>query len=67
MSKFKRALSMLLAIVMVFGSFSCLGAVVAPKASAAEGTSKIKTYAELDAQYNNFIYLGSEIYEIETA
>ncbi|MBR4859658.1 MAG: hypothetical protein IKU08_10805, partial [Clostridia bacterium] len=67
MSKFKRALSMFLAIVMAFGSFSCLSAVVTPKASAAEGTSKIKSYAELDALYNNFIYLGSEIYEVETA
>ncbi|MEE1137429.1 MAG: hypothetical protein U0M02_03015, partial [Acutalibacteraceae bacterium] len=66
MSKFKRALSMLLAIVMVFGSFSCLSAVVAPKASAAEGTSKVKKYAALAEQYDNFIYLASDIYEIET-
>ena len=67
MSKFKRALSVFLAIVMVFGSLSCLGAVVAPKASAAEGTSGVKSYADLAAQYDNFIYLASEIYEIETA
>ncbi len=67
MSKFKRALSVFLAIAMVFGSLSCLGAVVAPKASAAEGTSGVKSYAELAAQYDNFIYFGSEVYEIETA
>ena len=67
MSKFKRALSVILAVAMVFGSLSCLGAVVAPKASAVEGTSNVKSYAELAAQYDNFIYLASEVYEIETA
>ena len=60
MSKFKRALSVILAIAMVFGSLSCLGAVVAPKASAAEGTSKIDSYDSLAAAYNNFVYFGTE-------
>jgi len=65
MSKFKRALSMILAIAMVFGSLSCLGAVVAPKASAAEGTSKVDSLASLDAAYDNYVYFGTEFYEID--
>ena len=65
MSKFKRALSVILAIAMVFGSLSCLSAVVAPKASAAEGTSKVDSYDSLAAAYDNFIYFGTEFYEID--
>ena len=65
MSKFKRALSLFLALIMVFGTFSCLGA-VAPMASATEGTSSIKKYADLAAAYDNFVYVGTEAYEIET-
>ena len=65
MSKFKRALSAFLAIAMVLGSLSCLGAVVAPKASAAEGTSKIDSYESLAAAYDNFVYFGTEFYEID--
>ena len=65
MSKFKRALSVFLAIIMVFGSLSCLGTVVAPKASAAEGTSKIDSYESLAAAYDKFIYFGTEFYEID--
>ncbi|MBE6771530.1 MAG: hypothetical protein E7547_05220, partial [Ruminococcaceae bacterium] len=65
MSKFKRALSMFLAIAMVFGSLSCLGAVVAPKASAAEGTSQVDSYESLAATYDKFVYFGSEVYEID--
>ncbi|MGN0547212.1 MAG: hypothetical protein ACI4I3_07750, partial [Acutalibacteraceae bacterium] len=63
MSKIKRTLSAFLAFAIVLGMFSCLGGVVAPKASAAEGTSSIKTYAELAAQYDNFIYIGTDAYE----
>ncbi|MGN0573810.1 MAG: hypothetical protein ACI4IX_07715, partial [Acutalibacteraceae bacterium] len=63
MSKIKRTLSAFLAFAIVFGMFSCLGSVITPKASAAVGTSSIKSYAELKAQYNNFIYLGTEAYE----
>ena len=65
MSKFKRALSAFLAIALVLGSLSCLGAVVAPKASAAEGTSKIDSYDSLAAAYDNFVYFGTEFYEID--
>ena len=63
MSKIKRTLSAFLAFAIVLGMFSCLGGIVAPKASAAEGTSSVKTYAELAAQYDNFIYLATDAYE----
>ncbi|MBQ2847763.1 MAG: hypothetical protein IJE74_05845, partial [Clostridia bacterium] len=69
MSKFKRALSALLAIAIVFGMFSCLAPLAAPKASAAEGTSKIDSYADLVAEYgqgtDGFIYVGTEFYEAD--
>ncbi|MBE6821389.1 MAG: hypothetical protein E7516_10120, partial [Ruminococcaceae bacterium] len=67
MSTFKKIVSIMLCIAMLAGSFTMLGGLATPDASAADGVSKIKSYAELDTLYNNFIYLGSEIYEIETA
>ena len=68
MSKFKRALSAFLAIAIVFGMFSCLAPIAAPVASAA-GTSKIDSYADLNAQYgqngDGFVYVGTEYYEAD--
>ena len=69
MSKFKRALSAFLAIAIVFGMFSCLAPIAAPVASAAEGTSKIQSYADLVAEYgqngDGFVYSGLEFYEAD--
>ncbi|MBR4859051.1 MAG: hypothetical protein IKU08_07685, partial [Clostridia bacterium] len=67
MSTFKKIVSIMLCIAMLAGSFTMLGGLATPDASAADGTSKVKSYAELDALYDNFIYLGSEVYEVETA
>ncbi|MBQ2973850.1 MAG: hypothetical protein IJE19_05795, partial [Clostridia bacterium] len=69
MSKFKRALSALLAIAIVFGMFSCLAPIAAPVAKAAEGVSKIDSYADLNATYgqngDGFVYVGTEYYEAD--
>ncbi|MDY5948481.1 MAG: hypothetical protein SPJ42_04465, partial [Oscillospiraceae bacterium] len=59
----KKTVALVLALSMVFGTVAVAGDLLAPKANAAEGTSSIKSYAELKAQYNNFIYLGTEAYE----
>ncbi len=64
MSNFKRGLSAFLAFVMVLSVFSGVAGVFAPKASAVvEGTSMVTSYADLDAAYDQFIYLGLEAYE----
>ncbi|MGN0543896.1 MAG: hypothetical protein ACI4JG_10660, partial [Acutalibacteraceae bacterium] len=67
MLKFKRGLSVFLAIAMVMSIFAGVSTGFAPKASAATGTSNIKSYAELDAQYDGFIYLGLEAYETNSS
>ncbi len=73
MSNTKRFLSAVMAFVMVLSMFSGLGGIFAkneafvPTASAAEGTSKIDSYADLAAAYDNFVYLGLEFYEQDTA
>ena len=66
MSTFKKVISVVLCIAMLAGSFTMLGGLATPDAAAADGVSKVKTYEELAAQYDNFIYLASEVYEIET-
>ncbi|MEE1136908.1 MAG: hypothetical protein U0M02_00315, partial [Acutalibacteraceae bacterium] len=66
MSTFKKIVSIMLCIAMLAGSFTMLGGLATPDASAADGTSKVKSYESLAAQYDNFIYLASDIYEIET-
>jgi hypothetical protein len=58
----KKVLSVVLCICMLAGSFAMLGVLV-PQASAAEGTSMIKSYDALEEQYDKFIYLGEEAYE----
>ncbi|MGN0573459.1 MAG: hypothetical protein ACI4IX_05920, partial [Acutalibacteraceae bacterium] len=63
MSAFKKVISLVLCFAMLLGTVAVAGDLLAPKAAAAEGTSSIKSYAELKAQYNNFIYLGTEAYE----
>ena len=64
MTKFKRCLSAFLAFTMVLGLFSGMGDVFAPKASAAGESNITKTYDELAAEYDNFIYLGVDVYEV---
>ncbi len=69
MSKIKRALSAFLAIAIVFGMFSCLAPIAVPVASAAEGTSKVQSYADLVAEYgqngDGFVYTGLEFFEAD--
>ncbi len=64
MTKFKRCLSAFLALTMVLGMFSGMGGVFAPEA-AATGTSNVKSYDELAAAYDQFIYVGVDVYEID--
>ncbi|MDY6016152.1 MAG: hypothetical protein SPI97_00870, partial [Oscillospiraceae bacterium] len=63
MSAFKKVISLVLCFAMLLGTVAVAGDLLAPKATAAEGTSSVKTYAELKAQYNNFIYMGTDAYE----
>ena len=65
MTKFKRCLSAFLAFAMVFGMFSGIGGVFAPEAAAAEATN-VKTFAELADEYDSFIYVGVDVYEVDT-
>ena len=65
MLKFKRGLSVFLAIAMVMSIFAGVSTGFAPKASAAAGTSSIRSYADLEAAYDSFIYLGLEAYEAD--
>ncbi len=63
MSTFKKVISIVLCFSLLAGSFAFLGDLIVPKASAAGETHITKTYEELDAAYNNFIYLGIDVYE----
>ncbi len=63
MSKMKKVISLVLCIAMLAGTFTFLGDLIAPAASAAEG-SNVKTYAELDAQYDKFVYVGIDVIEV---
>ena len=63
MTKFKRCLSAFLALTMVLGMFSGISDIFVPKASAA-GTTNVATYAELDAAYDKFIYVGIDVIEV---
>ena len=65
MLRFKRGLSVFLAIAMVMSIFAGVSTGFAPKASAAAGTSSIRSYADLEAAYDSFIYLGLEAYEAD--
>ena len=64
MSTFKKVISIVLCFSLLAGSFAFLGDLIVPKASAAGETHITKTYDELDAAYNNFIYLGIDVYEV---
>ncbi len=66
MSKFKRSLSAILAVIMMLSSVSCLGSVVSfGAASYVEGKSVVKSYEELSTQYSgkNFLYMAVDYYE----
>ncbi|MDY5949318.1 MAG: hypothetical protein SPJ42_08805, partial [Oscillospiraceae bacterium] len=63
MSTLKKVISIVLCISLLAGTVAFVGDLIVPKANAAAGTSNIKSYAELDAQYDGFIYLGLEAYE----
>ena len=63
MSAFKKVISLVLCFAMLLGTVAVAGDLLAPKANAAEGTSSVKTYAELAEQYDNFIYLATDAYE----
>ncbi|MBQ7837445.1 MAG: hypothetical protein IJ395_02380, partial [Clostridia bacterium] len=62
MSMLKKVLSVVLCLSMLAGSFAMLGNLV-PQASAAAGTSMVKSYDALEAEYDKFIYLAEEAYE----
>ncbi|MBQ2973507.1 MAG: hypothetical protein IJE19_04055, partial [Clostridia bacterium] len=66
-SVFKRTLAVLLSLTLVLGTCIVSGVISAPVASAAEGTSKIDSYASLNATYgqngDGFVYVGTEYYE----
>ena len=65
MTKFKRCLSAFLAIAMVFGMFSGVMDVFVPKASAdTAGTTNVATYAEINADYDKFVYVGIDVIEV---
>ena len=67
MTKFKRCLSAFLALAMVFGMFSGVIDVFAPKASAADavaGTTNVAKYADIDADYDKFVYVGIDVIEV---
>ena len=53
MSMFKKVLSVVLCLSMLAGSFAMLGNLV-PQASAAAGTSMVKSYDALEAEYDKF-------------
>jgi len=63
MSKSKRILSAFMAFVMLISVFSGLGGMFSTKAYAAQGVSSVKSYADLDAAHDTFVYLATEIYE----
>ena len=65
MSTFKKVISIVLCIAMLAGSVSVLGGLATPEAKAAEGTSKVDSLASLDAAYDNYVYFGTEFYEID--
>ncbi len=63
MSKFKKVISLVLCFAMLAGTVTFLGDLIVPEAKAAEG-SNVKTYAELDAEYDKFIYVGIDVVEV---
>ena len=65
MTKFKRCLSAFLAFAMVLGMFSGISSVFVPKAAAdSVGTTNVKTFAEIDAAYDKYIYVGLDVIEV---
>lgn len=70
---FKRAISILLVAVMVLCSAPIAGFIGletdnSQKAAAYyhnEGTSNVKTYEEVDAKYDKFVYVGIDVIEVE--
>ena len=68
MTKFKRFLSCFLALTMVLGMFSGLGAMFTVDASAAVivGTSNVKTYEEAVTEFgSDFIYYAIDVMEYD--
>ena len=65
MSTLKKVISIVLCISLLAGTVAFVGDLIVPKANAAAGTSNIKSYAELEAAYDSFIYLGLEAYEAD--
>jgi hypothetical protein len=52
-----------MAFAMLISMFTGLGGMFSTKAFAAEGVSSVKSYDELDAAKDEFIYLATEVYE----
>ena len=63
MSKMKKVISLVLCIAMLAGTFTFLGDLVAPSASAA-GTTNVAKYADLDKEYDKFVYVGIDVIEV---
>ncbi len=68
-SVLKRSLALALSLILVLGTCFVSGVVSAPVASAAEGKSKVQSYADLVAEYgqngDGFVYTGLEFYEAD--
>ena len=66
MSTFKKVISIVLCLTMVFGTFAIAGDLFVPKASATVGESRVKTYAELEEAYgSDFIYYAIDVMEYD--
>ena len=63
MSKMKKVISLVLCVAMLAGTFTFLGDLIAPSASAA-GTSNVAKYADIDAKYDKFVYVGIDVIEV---
>ncbi|MBQ8763102.1 MAG: hypothetical protein IJZ07_03255 [Clostridia bacterium] len=64
MSKMKKVISLVLCFALFAGTFAFLGDLIAPSASAAEGTTNVKTFAEVDAAYDKYVYVGLDVIEV---
>ncbi|MBQ4626767.1 MAG: hypothetical protein IJB45_05890, partial [Clostridia bacterium] len=66
MSTFKKVISIVLCLTMVFGTFAVAGDLFVPKASATVGESRIPTFAKLKETYgDDFVYYGIDVMEYD--
>ena len=66
MSTFKKVISIVLCLTMVFGTIAVAGDLFAPKASATEGESQVLTYEEALAEFgSDFVYYAVDVMEYD--